>query len=521
MTARDLDDVLREAGDQVPLAPPPVAEMLDQHRRHLRRRTWAASVAASVVVAAASGGMWFVADRGSPAVPFPDLVADVRPGHVWVGLSSVAIQVPEQWRGGVVGCGGPEEDAVEVVSPGRAVPACSSGWQDDRTLVTVYAMSELDSRTGGWADEGPAFTRSKIDGTDVRVREVSCLDVRPDRDASIEVCSGQVQVPDEHVEFTVQSTSGADVVEDLLATIRVLPGQAGVPDAFGFRAKYQESSGEEYVKALRELGLEPNVTYRAGDGQPGTLLSVEPAAGTMLGRGSTVEVVVIDEPDLKEQARAEAETTMQTVGLGHVSIEVPESWPSDAVECGAPEGNTYTVEGADDATRACAGMWRPDRTWVQFRDVGASVKALEPGWSVSEIDGTSVQVSRRACEATEQLDGSPLELCTSAVRFPVDGVEVTVHSTAGPDAVARRLDTLRVVPDKVGMPSYMTFRNDHQERSGEKYAQRLRELGIEPRISRRPHEGLPAGFVIETFPEPGRLADAGSTVDVVISSGKG
>ena len=505
MTAHDLDDVLRRAGEQVEVTWPPVADMLQQDRHDRRRRRQRAGAAAvAAVVALGSGGLWALGSgAGGDGV-----IAAPGNGQVWVGHGAAAVRVPEAWRDGAVGCSAPLGDgAVDVVGPGRATPACASAaeWRSGQTLVTLSQVAD-DPSVVPWAADEPVVTTRRVAGIEVQVSEVSCADV-PSAGGDVELCSGQAWVPDEEAMFSVRSTSGVEAVEEVLATVRVLPGTVGVPEYRGFVARDGLTSGEVYVQALRDLGLEPRVTFGAADEAIGTVLSVEPVAGTVLERGSVVEVV-LGEAAVKSEARAEAQRTMHTVGLGSVGVDVPESWPRGAVECGVPTEDTWTVEGSSDARRACRGFWRPDLTWVQVRALDAASTGATPGAGTVE------------CEPTDRPGGSPLELCTGSVRFAAERVEVKVSSTAGRDAVTRRLETVHQVPGKVGVPNEASFVNEYQERSGEKYVQRLEELGLTVWVTRTPHDGRGAGVVVEAFPGAGELVDVGGRVDVVISSGK-
>jgi serine/threonine-protein kinase len=69
------------------------------------------------------------------------------------------------------------------------------------------------------------------------------------------------------------------------------PEQAQVPSLQG-------QSLEDARETLRDLGLEADVTRKeSGDAEPGTVISQDPAPGTAVDEGSSVELVVAEEPE--------------------------------------------------------------------------------------------------------------------------------------------------------------------------------------------------------------------------------
>jgi hypothetical protein len=235
------------------------------------------AVAAAIVVTFASFGP----DReATPARPQPVASPDVSrpPGTRLVGLGHVAVAVPKQWATNRTHCGTPQKDTVVIDQP--VVELCAAPRPRGVDSATI---------AGGRPHDGVPASPSQISGVTVRRTPTTCTEKNFGPGV---LCTGSIYVPSENVSIVVAS-SRRPVVERLLEDVYVMPARTAVPGFMLYSVRAQEKSGQRYVRALRELGLQPEVRLTGDSGWPSGFVSgVSPGVGTMVRPGETVTVEV-------------------------------------------------------------------------------------------------------------------------------------------------------------------------------------------------------------------------------------
>jgi hypothetical protein len=281
MTDRHLSELLELSAERVHVGPPPTETMVASARRRQQYRNWAlvgvsTAVAAVIVVTFAAFGP----DRAAaPAPPQPVASPDVTrpPGTRLVGIGHIAVAVPKQWATNRTYCGTPQKDTVVIDQP--VVEACAAPRPTGVDSVTL---------TQGRPHDGVSASPAQVSGVAVRQAPIACSE----NFGPGVLCTGSIYVPSENVSIVVAS-GRRPVVERLLEDVYVMPARIAVPGFMLYSVRAQEKSGQRYVRALRELGLRPDVRLTGDSGWPSGFVSgVSPRVGTMLRPGDTVTVEV-------------------------------------------------------------------------------------------------------------------------------------------------------------------------------------------------------------------------------------
>ncbi len=273
MDQQQLIDRLEARVADVPVGAPP----LDAMRTAVRRRRSRVTVLAAAVAVAALGtgaAVWQAADP-DPQPPVasetPDI--DLPPaGHRYVGVGAAVIAVPDAWGTNEMECATPVQDTVlidlgmmcmmDVPRPAdvESVEVRSSTMPD---TAEVWAPFEVD---GELALRSPILTSSGMET----------------------VTSASVFLTDSGVLFTAESSSpdSESIVTELLEGITLLEEHTTVPG-------YNGVDLDSYLQRLQELGLTVEVVEKTKPmWEDGTVLAIEPAAGTVVAPGDTVTVTV-------------------------------------------------------------------------------------------------------------------------------------------------------------------------------------------------------------------------------------
>lgn len=355
MSDRDLSDLLERAAGRVAVGPAPIDAMLLGAARARRRRTLTAvlgSAAAVAVVVTGAAALDAPERAPGPNPPAASSGQDPQPvpaGTRLVGLGHAAIAVPEEWGTNDTRCGEPQKDTV-VIDVG-AVETCLTPRPAD---VDSVELSQGEPRFDFHADETFA-----IDGVEVERQETTC---EPGGFDGREVCAGTVRIPSMRVSFRAESSTGAAEVDRILTWIRIVPERVGVPGFQMTALKHQERAADKYVEALEAAGLSAEVRTRKVPAlEPGHVLDVAPAPGTMLEPGSGVEVTVSGAPDGPAD---EVRVGMNSVDTAdnYKDLDDPEVRAGASIELGVG-----------------------DRIWAYAQGKRASTLA-------GELDGSSLQV---------------------------------------------------------------------------------------------------------------------------------
>lgn len=283
MTDHRLSDLLTVAADRVEPAPPPIDAMYGAARKVRRRRRW---VAGSLAVAAVVVVIGTAAAFDNPEKPIPPTPADTPndpavppPGMRLVGLDHAAIAVPDSWGTNETRCGTPQKDTV-IINVGGTETCAASRPRNVDSVEISQGPSHFDQVSP---------ERITIDAVDAERQPTAC---ELGASGGPTVCSGAVFVLPFKVWFRAESSTSARV-DEILDQIRVVPRRVGIPEYATTFIDAQERSGARYLTQLEGLGFEvQQVTKPKAGLDPGFVLGVSPAVGTMVEPGSTVTVTV-------------------------------------------------------------------------------------------------------------------------------------------------------------------------------------------------------------------------------------
>lgn len=290
MSDENLTELLERAANRVQVGPAPVTAMVAGASRTRRRRAVGLAVVgagAAVAVAGATAMLWPMDGSPNPPVaePEPDLAP---PGMRLVGYGQAAIAVPEEWGTNRMECAEPAADTVIIDL--MAVALCGA---PRPAGVESVEVAEGEPRSGFSADE-----TIEIDGVPAQRKTTTC---QPSD--GVNICAGAVYIPSMRVYFGAASSTSAADVDRILSQIQVIPDRVGVP---GYQATLRTGNdgltsinGELYLEALGEAGLtaEVRTTNEPPFLEPGRVVDVMPAPGTMLEPGDVVTVTVVGEPE--------------------------------------------------------------------------------------------------------------------------------------------------------------------------------------------------------------------------------
>ncbi len=308
MSEPEIPDLLDRAAARVEVGPPPIGAMLRDASRVRRRRRVGLVAAAAAVVTVIGGTAYVVGspdDGPSPQDPVvapdePTIDADasrVPDGYRLVAVGSAAIAVPADWGTNKVQCGDtPTQDTVVI----------------DLAVLNMCArerprgVESVNVGHGSRTDVARDLRTYEIDGHRVEVEETTCAErafIRGGkRDRGDVVCSATLWFADLDASFSASSSTQPEAtaranVEEILSHVLVLDDEVGVPEFQEVTTEGQERGGERYVKRLEEAGLRAEVVTEQRPGmKAGFVLGVDPAPGTVVAPGSTVQVTVIGEP---------------------------------------------------------------------------------------------------------------------------------------------------------------------------------------------------------------------------------
>jgi hypothetical protein len=207
------------------------------------------------------------------------------------------------------------------------------------------------------------------------------------------------------------------------------------------------------------------------------------------------------------------EVGTRLVGLGHVAITVPQNWGTNQARCGTPTSDTVLVNAW--FVQLCL-VPRPDG--VESIELGEG----EPGPAFKfhfraeelfEIDGVQAQRQRTTCTAGNP--GGPPD-CVGIVFLPSTGVWFRAESSTSAAEVDRILDRIVVLPSRVGVPEYAGAMSKGDGSSGQKYAGKLRALGLRVETKTAKAPGYTPGELLKVAPFPGTMLPDGATVTITV-----
>lgn len=290
MTDHDLANLLERSAERIPIATPPVSEMLVAVGRLRRRRsTTRAAVAAAAVVTVLGGTALVAAQDTNPSLGGPSGPADTQPaepgpaGTRLVGIGHSAIAVPNDWATNALRCGTATEPTVVVdVS---AIEMCQ--WLSREVFDNVWVEQGVNRKMFSPSED------FEIDGVAAQRDETTCT-AYGDRGRQ---CSGTVFVRSANASYRAQAAT-KQRVEEILSWIHILPDRVAVPGVGPANLDHQDDdAGEHYRAQIRAAGLQVEVLTAPRPGfKPGYVLGVSPGPGTMVEPGDVISMTEIAEP---------------------------------------------------------------------------------------------------------------------------------------------------------------------------------------------------------------------------------
>ncbi|TDD20323.1 PASTA domain-containing protein [Kribbella turkmenica] len=200
---------------------------------------------------------------------------------------------------------------------------------------------------------------------------------------------------------------------------------------------------------------------------------------------------------------------MRLVGIGHAAIAVPKNWGTNQTHCGTPQKDTAILE----RDGLFCAMPRP--VGVESVDVGRgkpTIFDLTADESI-EIDGVPAERRRTTC-----IEGNVYRArtCAGGVRIPSLDTWFWAESSTNAEEVDRILERIRIVPDRVGVPTFRHAVGSGPGTGAANYAAELRRLGLTPttRITKSP--SYTPGDVLAVSPAPGTMLPLGATVTITV-----
>ncbi|MGW7681808.1 PASTA domain-containing protein [Kribbella sp. NPDC054772] len=240
--------------------------------RSRSRNVLASAAAVTTVIAVIGVTNLLSTNGGGGLVTTPELLPEPVAMRV-VGFGHAAIAVPRGWGMNLSRCGIPRRDTVLIDDP-SAAGDCDVPRPPDVDSV------ELDTSPPNGFHVDLTFS---INGVAAERTWTSCGDD--------DVCWGAVGIPALNVWFRASSSTNAAEVDEILGRIEVLPDLIGVPSA---RSLDESGNGTAYARRLKQLGLEVEVRTRTSlVYEPGRVVNVSPAPGTILNPGETVTLTVV------------------------------------------------------------------------------------------------------------------------------------------------------------------------------------------------------------------------------------
>ena len=276
--------------EELTLAAATLARRSPHRSQRGRRRVLALAVA--VVAALIGGAVYAVASMDPPGVPAPAVVGD--------SLAETRSEIARAAKEANV-----DAPVVQVVerSYSEDVPAGEVLSQDPTPGEHVPATGALRVRLSlgsAWADV-PGVVGVK---TRTALKALADAGFRP-----VRRYGPSLTTPAWHVTET-RPAAGSRLRRPASVTVIVSTGapRATVPRVRG-------RSADDALDALEDAGFATNVEERSSTEDPGSVLAVQPAAGTRLRVGSTVTVVVAREPQWEVEQAFEGEDSATTEPL--------------------------------------------------------------------------------------------------------------------------------------------------------------------------------------------------------------
>jgi hypothetical protein len=289
MNEREVTALLERRAATVPPSEPPIDAIFGTASGTRRHRHRTAFLAAPAVLTLIIGGgvAWEAAQDHSPSVPaLADSPLPTHEGYRWVGMSGIAVEVPDSWTTSDNTCA---PEAVDTVVFGHSgVDTCQDPRVDPR--ASSLHFETLDSRNFiaemASSSEQHAISIGDLSAYRTDPIELNCPQPRPDDCES--VFGGSVEIAATGVLVWVESPDRATVTA-VLGSIRLVPDEyVAVPNVIGM-------AQSRAADILGKAGLSPTTQCPGGghvcDGSF-TVRRITPSTGSVVATAADVSMTV-------------------------------------------------------------------------------------------------------------------------------------------------------------------------------------------------------------------------------------
>ncbi|RZU19394.1 PASTA domain-containing protein [Kribbella rubisoli] len=278
-----LTDLLERTAEQTPVGPPPLDTLYAGAARRRHRRTAGVVAAAAVAVGSVIGASTLLTSR-TPTAPVTS-PTPVPPAMRLVGFGHAAIAIPADWPTNRSQCGTPMQDTVQIDDPSARLYCMAFRPAGVESVGLYYGSPRAEFR----ADE-----TFEIGGVRAERQRTTCSTSNyPKANRNTTTCGGTVSIPSLKVWFRAESSTSAADVDRMLSRIQIVPGRSGVLSPWTVTGPPTGPLVGNYTPLLAAAGLKAQYKRVKSPSYPtGTIISISPAAGTMLPVGSTVTVTI-------------------------------------------------------------------------------------------------------------------------------------------------------------------------------------------------------------------------------------
>ncbi|HEY3562384.1 MAG TPA: PASTA domain-containing protein [Kribbella sp.] len=268
----------------------------------------------------------------------------------------------------------------------------------------------------------------------------------------------------------------------------------------------------ERTAAHTPVGPPPLDALRAGAARRRRRRTAGLAAVSVVAVGAVIagsNLMTSHRPTTPVTSPGPAPAATRLVGFGHAAIAIPADWPTNKSSCGTPQQDTVLI---DDPSAAHFCQSRRPRG-VESVQLSASPRSDFRADQTLSIDGVPAKRQRTTCSG----ESPGVEVCSGVVGIPSLGVWFRVESSTSAAEVGRILDRIMIVPDRTGVPSYLSQFRPTVALGGADFGHVLEKADLRPVFRTVKSPSYPSGMILGVSPRAGTMLPVGSTVTVTVA----
>ncbi|WP_433168710.1 PASTA domain-containing protein [Kribbella sp. CA-247076] len=235
------------------------------------------------------------------------------------------------------------------------------------------------------------------------------------------------------------------------------------------------------------------------------------AGGTALALRPGPGAVDVPPPVASTSPGVAVPSDMRLVGVGRAAIAVPKTWGTNRTRCLTAQEDTVILS-RDGLLCSIPRPWRVESVEL---GLGRPTMFEFTADETIEIDGVSAERQHTTC--TDETEGKVMT-CSGVVMIPSLDTWFWAESSTGAAEVDRILERIRIVSDRIGVPSLRVITGTDPGRAGQLYADKLTELGLSPKIQTRKAPQYIPGDLMGVSPAPGTMLAPGATVTLTVAA---